>query len=165
MPPSPAKAHPEPLDEPRIERIPRREHPQRTPTLSGFDPGLVLVDATWGAIQPLTLPGGVETVGELEVIAQIEAGGCIVDTRQPEYLAYGLLPGAVAITHDRIVEGLTALEPAGATVLYCNGPQCTATPRAIASLLEASWDPGSLRYYRGGIHDWVTLGLPLEPPR
>jgi rhodanese-related sulfurtransferase len=150
---------------PRIERIPRREHPRRTPTPSGFDPGLVLVDATWGAIQPLNLPGGVETVGELEVIAQIEAGGRLVDTRQPEYLAYGVLPGAIAISHDRIVEGLEALEPDGPAVLYCNGPQCTATPRAIASLLDAGWDPGSLRYYRGGIHDWVTLGLPLEQGR
>lgn len=49
-------------------------------------------------------------------------------------------------------------------VLFCNGPQCGATPHAIAALLDAGWDPARLRYYRGGIHDWVTLGLPLVPP-
>ncbi|MBK5116040.1 MAG: hypothetical protein JJE23_03875, partial [Thermoleophilia bacterium] len=45
--------------------------------------------------------------------------------------------------------------------LYCNGPQCLATPDAVGLLLDAGWDPASLRYYRGGIHNWVTLGLPL----
>jgi hypothetical protein len=31
----------------------------------------------------------------------------------------------------------------------------------VAALLAAGWDSSRLRYYRGGIHDWVTLGLPL----
>jgi rhodanese-related sulfurtransferase len=47
-------------------------------------------------------------------------------------------------------------------VLFCNGPQCTATPQAIARLLAAGWDADRLRYYRGGIHDWATLGLPWD---
>jgi hypothetical protein len=49
-------------------------------------------------------------------------------------------------------------------VLFCNGPQCTATPRAVAALLAAGHPATSLLYYRGGIHDWVTLGLPLHHP-
>jgi hypothetical protein len=36
-----------------------------------------------------------------------------------------------------------------------------ATPQAVAALLAAGWEAARLRYYRGGVHDWVTLGLPL----
>jgi hypothetical protein len=50
------------------------------------------------------------------------------------------------------------------TVVFCNGPQCTATAQAIDALLAAGWPPERLLYYRGGIHDWVTLGLPLARP-
>ena len=81
--------------------------------------------------------------------------------RQPEHVAHGTLPGAVAIRHEDIVDGLAELRPAGPVVLFCNGPQCTATPQAVAALLAAGWEAARLRYYRGGIHDWVTLGLPL----
>jgi len=45
--------------------------------------------------------------------------------------------------------------------VFCNGPQCTATAQATDALSAAGWPPERLLYYRGGIHDWVTLGLPL----
>ncbi len=146
-----------------IQRLPRREPFSRLP-MPGAEPGLVVIDATWGAIQPLELPGGVATVAELEVIALIEAGAVLVDTRQPEYVAAGTLPGAIAVRHQDIVDRLPEVAGDGPIVLFCNGPQCGATPQAIAALLDAGWDPARLRYYRGGIHDWVTLGLPLTAP-
>jgi len=31
-------------------------------------------------------------------------------------------------------------------------------------LLEAGCEPSALRYYRGGLQDWVSLGYPLEVP-
>jgi hypothetical protein len=31
-------------------------------------------------------------------------------------------------------------------------------------LLEEGHPADSILFYRGGIHDWVTLGLPLEMP-
>lgn len=145
-----------------IERTARRERPQRQPRPVAGAPGLFVVDATWGTIQPLRLPG-VETVGELEVLEHLRRGGLVVDTRQSEQVARGAIPGAVAIRHQEIAERLG--DPAGdeVVVLYCNGPQCAATPQAVDALLAAGWPPERLRYYRGGIHDWVTLGLPLVP--
>lgn len=144
-----------------IERLARRDPVARRPRAVAGEPGLFIVDATWGVIQPLQLPGAVQTVGELEVIDHIEAGDVLVDCRQPEHVAHGTLPGAVAIRHQEIVERLRKLDPQRPVVLFCNGPQCTATPQAITALLAAGWDAARLRYYRGGIHDWVTLGLPL----
>jgi rhodanese-related sulfurtransferase len=142
-----------------VERLPRRNPVARVPRPVAGEPGLFEVDGTWGIIQPLELPGGVTTIGELEVIEHMRAGGALVDCRQPDHVALGTLPGAVPIPHQEIVE---RLPHGGPYVLFCNGPQCTATPQAVEALLSAGWDPSRLRYYRGGIHDWVTLGLPLS---
>ena len=133
----------------------------RLPQAVAGEPGLFTVDATWGLIQRLQLPGGVQTVGELEVLEHVRGGGALIDTRQPEHVEHGTLAGAVAIRHEDIVDGLADLDADRPVVLFCNGPQCTATPQPIAALLAHGWDAARLRYYRGGIHDWVTLGLPL----
>ena len=49
-------------------------------------------------------------------------------------------------------------------MLFCNGPQCTATPRAIEALIEAGVTPSQLAYYRGGLLDWMALGFPVSSP-
>lgn len=146
----------------RFARLPRRDPIDRIPRAVDGELGLFTVDATWGTIQPLQLPGGVPTVAELEVIDHLEAGGLLVDCRQPECVAQGTIPGAVAVRHQEVVEVLNGWNLAGPVVLFCNGPQCGATVQAIAALLAAGWHPEQLRYYRGGIHDWVTLGFPLS---
>jgi rhodanese-related sulfurtransferase len=127
-------------------------------------PGLVAVDATWGTIRPMQLAPGVLTVGELEVIAHIRAGGRLVDTRRPELHAEGTIATAEGVRHEEAVERLGDLDPERPVILFCNGPQCGATPDAIAALLEAGQPAAGMRYYRGGLHDWVTLGLPLVRP-
>jgi rhodanese-related sulfurtransferase len=144
-----------------LDRLAPRTPQQRLPEAVPGEPGLLIVDATWGEIQPLRLARGVETVGELEVIEHVLAGGLLVDTRRPEYLAAGTLPTAIAIHHEEIVARRAELGD-GPVVLFCNGPQCRATPWAIERLLDAGHPAELLRYYRGGIHDWVTLGLPLQ---
>jgi rhodanese-related sulfurtransferase len=145
-------------------RLARRPDPVRVPRAAVGEAGLFVVDATWGVIQPLGLAPGVETVGELEVIGHVQAGGLLVDCRLAAYLAGGTIPSAVNIPHGEIVERREELDRAAPTVLFCNGPQCPASGEAVKALLEAGWPAQSLRYYRGGMHDWVTLGLPLAAP-
>jgi rhodanese-related sulfurtransferase len=146
----------------RFDRLPRRAEPDRVPQPVEGCPGRFVVDATWGVIAPMVLAPGVRTIGELEVIEHLRSGGACVDCRQPKYHAQGTLPGAVNIPHQEILDRRPSRERS--TVLFCNGPQCTATPRAVAALLAAGHPATSLLYYRGGIHDWVTLGLPLHHP-
>jgi rhodanese-related sulfurtransferase len=98
------------------------------------------------------------------VIAHIRAGGPLVDCRLPRYLAGGTIPTAVNIPHGEIVERCHELDRDAVTVVFCNGPQCPASSGAVNALLQAGWPARALAYYRGGIHDWVTLGLPLTPP-
>jgi rhodanese-related sulfurtransferase len=148
----------------QIERLPRRGGGLMVPRPVPGEPGLVTVDATWGTISPMQLAPGVRTVGELEVIRQIEEGLPLIDTRLEHFYRDGTLPGARSVTHPRIGESLAGLDPGRATVFFCNGPQCAATPGSIRTLIAAGYPAGAILYYRGGIHDWVTLGLPLEIP-
>lgn len=48
------------------------------------------------------------------------------------------------------------------TIFFCNGPQCPQSPTAIRKLLSAGYPPEKILYYRGGMHDWITLGLPVD---
>jgi rhodanese-related sulfurtransferase len=144
-----------------LSRLERRTDPERVPRSVDGEAGLFVVDATWGVIQPISLAPGVRTVGELEVIEHVRAGRPLVDCRLPQYVERGTIPGAVNIPHGEIVERMAELDEANPTVLFCNGPQCTATAQAIEALLAAGWPAERLLYYCGGIHDWVTLGLPL----
>jgi rhodanese-related sulfurtransferase len=145
----------------RPERLPRRTDAFMVPLPVAGRPGRFLVDATWGTIRPMQLAPGVRTVGELEVIEHIVRGLPLVDSRLPHYLAGGTLPGAVSIPHDQTATRLGEFDPELDTILFCNGPQCAATPDAIATLLAAGHPPERILYYRGGLHDWLTLGLPL----
>lgn len=126
--------------------------------------GRVSVDPAWGTVQPISLHPQIETIAELEVIAHIESGGRLIDTRKPVHVAgSGVIEGAIAIEWEHVVDRLDEFDRNAKNVLYCNGPQCTATPLAVELLLKAGFPPELLAYYRGGIHDWVTLGYPLVP--
>ncbi len=144
-------------------RIPRRPDAFMVPRPVVAAVGRFIVDATWGKINPMQLAPGVRTVGELEVLAHIERGLPLVDSRLPHYFETGSLPGAVNIPHTETTERLHKFDREVDTVLFCNGPQCNATPDAVAQLLVAGHPAERLLYYRGGLHDWLTLGLPTFP--
>jgi rhodanese-related sulfurtransferase len=147
-----------------LRRLPRRGEPMRVPTPIEGSSGLFVVDGTWGVIQPMTIAPGVRTVGELEVIEHIRAGKPLLDCRLSRYVEAGTIPGAVNIPHDQLVARIAELDQSEPTVVFCNGPQCTATGQAVNALLDAGWPAERLIYYRGGIRDWVTAGLPLADP-
>ena len=44
-------------------------------------------------------------------------------------------------------------------LLWCNGPWCGQSPRAIHGLLKAGYPAEKLYYYRGGMQMWQSLGL------
>lgn len=124
------------------------------------DQGRVAVDSTWGTLQPMMVTGGVLTVGELEVIEHLEAGRPVVDSRLAEQYAATTLPGATNIPHTDTIERRSELHPGTPTILFCNGPQCGQSPTAIRALVDAGHPVELIWYYRGGLHDWMTLGLP-----
>ncbi len=133
---------------------------------------------------------GVETVGELEVLdfllTEIRQGrGLLVDARIPDWYLKGTIPGAVNIPFTvaaasaedvdlgKVLIALgSAKNPAGEwdfrnakqLLLFCNGPWCDQSPRAIKGLLRLGYPPEKLKYYRGGMQMWQLLGLTTVKP-
>ena len=50
-------------------------------------------------------------------------------------------------------------------LLWCNGPWCGQSPRAIRALIKAGYPAEKLYYYRGGMQMWQSLGLTTVKPK
>lgn len=145
----------------RMSRM-RPQAPASVPREVEGEPDLVAVDTTWGELQPLQCAPGVVTLGELELLEQISGGAVLIDSRVPDSRSGVTIPGAVNIPHDRIIGFRDQLDVSRLSVFFCNGPQCPQSPAAIRALLETGYPASGLAYYRGGLHDWVTLAMPTE---
>ncbi|MGD8934623.1 MAG: rhodanese-like domain-containing protein [Gammaproteobacteria bacterium] len=49
-------------------------------------------------------------------------------------------------------------------LLWCNGPWCGQSPRAIRALISLGYPAEKLYYYRGGMQMWQSLGLTTVLP-
>lgn len=120
-------------------------------------------------IQPMQVAPGVTTVGELEVVKYIDAGGMIIDARTVEWHLRGTIPGAVNIPFTQIAGRLNELgckkggkwDCAGAkqVLLFCNGLWCGQSPTAIRAMLREGYPASKILYYRNGMQGWESVGL------
>ncbi|WP_122894058.1 rhodanese-like domain-containing protein [Arcobacter peruensis] len=140
-----------------------------------------------GAPQPISLADGLETLGELEFIeymkkAQTDENIAIIDSRKPGWFAKLRIPGAVNVPFTNFDEKDTAIEmmedemgvvqnddgtldfsKAKTLALYCNGYWCGQTPGMVKnaefSLLKMGYPVEKIKYYRGGMQAWTSLGF------
>lgn len=49
--------------------------------------------------------------------------------------------------------------------LFCNGSWCEQSPRAIKALLALGYPASRIHYYRGGLQNWLLLGLNTIVPK
>jgi rhodanese-related sulfurtransferase len=139
-------------------------------------------------IQPASVAPGVETIGELEMIEylqKIAAGDdsiLVIDSRTPDWVKKGTIPGSVNIPWTTLSpargadpisigdilqeqfnvkesEGLWNFEDAKTLVMFCNGMWCGQSPQNIKTLLKFGYPTHKLKWYRGGMQDWEILGL------
>ncbi|MBF0470776.1 MAG: rhodanese-like domain-containing protein [Gammaproteobacteria bacterium] len=144
-------------------------------------------------IQPMTVVNGVETVGELELLGylkQIHRGDrkvMVIDSRTPDWIVRGTIPGSVNVPWSkinldhqgsfnldieaegldetleqfgvRIGEGERDFRNAKTLVLFCNGAWCPQSATNIKTLVRLGYPAYKLKWYRGGMQDWVSLGL------
>jgi len=127
-------------------------------------------------IQPMNPAAGVSTVGELEVLAALEADDIIVvDSRVRANYLSGTIPGAIHVPYTEAVDRLDVLgcevdfdgyicDEASEVVLFCNGPWCGQSPTAIRRMIEAGYPAEKISYYRGGMQVWRMLGLSVYVP-
>ena len=141
----------------------RSEKPRSVPWPVDGETDVVAVDSTWGEMQPLEAVPGVPTVGELELVDLVGQGALVVDCRTAGSFRGRTIPGSVNIPHNAMLDRKDELDRGVVSILFCNGPQCPQSPQAIRQLLEAGYPAQTLAYYRGGMHDWITLAMPTEP--
>ncbi|WP_018231683.1 rhodanese-like domain-containing protein [Thioalkalivibrio thiocyanodenitrificans] len=61
-------------------------------------------------------------------------------------------------------QGIWDFSEAKELALWCNGPWCDQSPRAIRALVDLGYPPEKLHYYRGGMQNWQMLGLTVIIP-
>ncbi len=144
-------------------------------------------------IQPMNLGAGVETVGELEILdflKKIKDGDksiLVIDSRTADWVQKGTIPGSKNIPWDQLstsvggadpmtvkehltqfgaqeLEGLWDFSQAKTLILFCNGVWCGQSALNIKTLLKYGYPPHKLKWYRGGIQAWETVGLSLVKP-
>lgn len=145
-------------------------------------------------IQPSHLAPGVETIGELELIGYLKkmAAGddsiLLIDSRTPDWVSKGTIPGAVNLPWTRLnpsrgadpisiseiftgkfganeLEGLWDFSNAKTLVMFCNGMWCGQSPNNIQNLMRFGYPADKLKWYRGGMQDWEILGLSTTKPK
>jgi rhodanese-related sulfurtransferase len=141
-------------------------------------------------IRPIKLPGNIETVGELEVLEFLKTKvrnnkGLLIDARLKDWHVKGTIPGSISIPFTMFLNGLQdintlqLLELLGAKenndgdlnfdnviaiMLYCNGPWCGQSPKAIQNLLKLGYPSEKIFWYRGGMQAWQSFGLTVITP-
>lgn len=140
-------------------------------------------------IHPIQAAPGIKTFGEIELLEFLQnvvasKNGFLVDARMPEWYESETIPGSVNIPfviftklsskRERVLELLGAVKDESGSFdftnakhlcLFCNGPWCDQSPRAIQGLIKAGYPPEKLAYYRGGMQLWKLFGLTTVLPK
>lgn len=139
-----------------------------------------------GNILPMKLNTLIDTYGELEVLQfikmmQQDSSMLLIDARKEEWYHYRTIPGAINLPfhhikeresfefefeHDIKILGVTQnkdesldFSQAKTIVVFCNGPWCSQSAHMIESLLDLGYPAQNIRWYRGGMQDWLAAGL------
>lgn len=124
-----------------------------------------------GFLQPIVPIPGVTPVGELEVLDALgDPDFLVVDMREPKWRIKATIPGSASIPFSHVAQRLDELgcsrTPSGwdcadaqNAVVFCNGPACPQSAIAIDAMVREGFPPQKIFYYRGGMQDWLVLGL------
>jgi rhodanese-related sulfurtransferase len=141
---------------------------------------------TTGKLTPMMLDEDIETYGELEVLAFVKEMQkndkmLLVDARNDEWYDYRTIPGAVNMPYpyfkdndifkEEFEEMLIRLgvktvkkneydfSHAKTIAVFCNGPWCAQSSWMINALLEIEYPHENIKWYRGGMQDWLGAGM------
>ena len=144
-------------------------------------------------IQPSTLAPGVETVGEIEVLAYLRSitegdeSILVIDSRSSDWVAKGTIPGVINVPWTSLdssrgadsiaiggilvekfnaknLEGLWDFSSAKTLVVFSNGTWDGQAANEVKALMNYGYPAHKLKWYRGGMQDWEDLGLTTAKP-
>lgn len=83
----------------------------------------------------------------------------LVDVRSPELYMRGHVPGAVSISHGKLIESRLAQYPSDTVfVVYCAGPHCNGAHKGAIRLAQLG---RPVKLMIGGIAGWIDEGFEL----
>lgn len=136
-------------------------------------------------IFPMKIHNEIETFGEVEVLTYIKKmqdnkNMLLIDTRDEEWYRYRTIPGAINIHYVYIMMPETFVEEYKSSLvklgvqgdkksfdfsqsktilLFCNGAWCSQSPKMVKALLTLGYPPEKIKWYRGGMDDWLGLSM------
>ncbi|HFS85067.1 MAG TPA: rhodanese-like domain-containing protein [Epsilonproteobacteria bacterium] len=148
------------------------------------------VTTAGGVVFPMKIHPDVETYGEIEVLAflkkmQRNPALLLIDSRGEEWFEYNTIPGAISMHYHYLTEpeafphefeaSLTKLgvtksnnhydfSHAKTIALFCNGAWCAQSPNMIKALLKLGYPAQKIKWYRGGMDDWLGLSMTSTHP-
>ena len=137
--------------------------------------------------------GELEVLDYLHRMAQGDKNVLVVDSRTPEWAMRGTIPGSVNIPWNQInietvgtfevpteadtfahhlVEDFGAKQngdvwdfsDAKTLVFFCNGIWCPQSSINIKTMVKIGYPVYKIKWYRGGMQDWVSVGLTTVKP-
>ena len=142
-----------------------------------------------GKISPIKFSPKIETYGEVEVLEFMDKASdnenmLLVDSRTVDWYLNQTIPSAINIPFIHLNKGqypddfLDVLDTIGVEVtkdgydftnakellLFCNGVWCGQSPLSMKNLIAIGYPEEKLKWYRGGIQSWLSLGLPSIKP-
>jgi len=149
-------------------------------------------------VQPMHVAPGVATIGELDVLNYLKRAGegdtsiLVVDSRTPDWVMRGTIPGSVNIPWTELTQETGTFETpteakniahvlrdqfgaqktdtgwdyghAKTLVMFCNGLWCHQSSLNILTLLKLGYPADKIKWYRGGMQDWTSVGLTTVTP-
>jgi rhodanese-related sulfurtransferase len=141
---------------------------------------------TKGRLLPMNLDVDLETYGELEVLLTLKEmktnpNLVLIDSRTKKWFKYRTIPGAINMPFQyfkkrdefefefefamkylgavKDKEGDYNFDHVKTLVIFCNGPWCSQSPDMIFALMDAGYPSEKLKWYRGGMQDWLSAGM------
>ncbi|MFK5987032.1 MAG: rhodanese-like domain-containing protein [Pseudomonadota bacterium] len=135
-----------------------------------------------------------ETLDYLKRASHGDNSIVVVDSRTPEWVQRGTIPGSINVPWNKIdldsrgtfaiasesklfndiltrqfgvriaKDGARDFRNAKTLVMYCNGSWCPQSATNIKTLMKLGYPAYKLKWYRGGMQSWVSLGLTTVKP-
>jgi rhodanese-related sulfurtransferase len=137
--------------------------------------------------------GELEMLDYLKRASEGDESILVVDSRTPDWVMRGTIPGSVNVPWNQIsqdtagtfetpaeaetmehilndqfgakkTDGEWDFSNAKTLVLFCNGIWCPQSSLNIHTLVSLGYPVNKIKWYRGGMQDWVSVGLTIVKP-
>ena len=143
----------------------------------------------FGKIAPIKASDKIETYGELEVLEFIEKAKTdknllLIDSRTENWYNHETIATAINVPYvytkksqypDEFQEALEIFgveakdgkydfTNAKTLLMFCNGIWCGQSPEAMKELIAIGYPQEKMKWYRGGMQSWLSVGLTTVKP-